>query len=196
MNAHAFRRDHLIRPVFTWARKALPTMSDTEREALEAGDVWWDGKLFTGNPDGSKLLETPVAVLTPDEATFLNGPADRICRMLEDWRINRELRDLPPEVWDFLKAHRFFGMINPKEYGGLGFSAFAHSEVIRKLSSRSIACVVTVMVSNSLGLEEYCRSAQAAAGTIFRYFLLVRLLASSRLLPAMHGRGHRFPNAF
>ncbi|MGH6881226.1 MAG: acyl-CoA dehydrogenase, partial [Hypericibacter sp.] len=154
MSAHSFRRDVLTRPVFAWARKALPTMSDTEREALEAGDVWWDGDLFTGNPDWSKLLGTPVAVLTPEEAAFLSGPADQLCRMLDDWRINWELRDLPPEIWNFLKAHRFFGMIIPKEYGGLGFSAFAHSEVIRKLSSRSIACAVTVMVPNSLGPGE------------------------------------------
>ena len=40
--------------------------------------------------------------------------------MLDDWRINWELGDLPPEVWDFLKAHKFFAMIIPKEYGGLG----------------------------------------------------------------------------
>jgi acyl-CoA dehydrogenase len=154
MSAQSFRRDSLTGPIFAWARKALPTMSDTEREALEAGDVWWDGELFTGNPDWSKLLATPVASLTPEEQAFLDGPAEELCRMLDDWRINWELRDLPPEVWAFLKAHRFFGMIIPREYGGLGFSAFAHSEVIRKLSSRSIAAAVTVMVPNSLGPGE------------------------------------------
>src|SRR6202007_994295 len=104
----SFRRNWLTRPIFSSARKALPTMSDTEREALEAGDVWWDGELFTGNPDWSKLLATPVATRTPEEAAFLAGPAEQLCRMLDDWRINWELRDLPPEVWAFLKAHRFF----------------------------------------------------------------------------------------
>jgi acyl-CoA dehydrogenase len=129
-------------------------MSDTEREALEAGDVWWDAELFTGNPDWSKLLDMPAATLSAEEQAFLQGPVEQLCGLLDDWRINWELRDLPPEVWDFIKANRFFGMIIPKEYGGLGFSAFAHSEVIRKISTRSVAAAVTVMVPNSLGPGE------------------------------------------
>jgi acyl-CoA dehydrogenase len=129
-------------------------MSDTEREALEAGDVWWDAELFTGNPDWSKLLDMPAATLSAEEQAFLQGPVEQLCGLLDDWRINWELRDLPPEVWDFIKANRFFGMIIPKEYGGLGFSAFAHSEVIRKISTRSVATAVTVMVPNSLGPGE------------------------------------------
>ena len=132
----------------------LPSLSDTEREAIEAGDVWWDADLFTGNPDWAKLLAFPPPKLSAEEQAFLDGPVEELCRMLDDWRINWELRDLPPEVWDFLKAHKFFAMIIPKEYGGLGFSAYAHSEVIRKLSTRSICAAVTAMVPNSLGPGE------------------------------------------
>ena len=150
----SFRRDFITKPIFSWARGVLPAMSDTEREALEAGDVWWDADLFTGNPDWSKLLAIAPATLTAEEQAFLNGPVDELCAMLDDWKINWEWRDLPPEVWAFIKRHKFFGMIIPKEYGGLGFSPYAHSEVVRKLSSRSLTAAVTVMVPNSLGPGE------------------------------------------
>jgi acyl-CoA dehydrogenase len=150
----SFRRDVLTRPIFAWAHKALPSMSDTEREALEAGDVWWDADLFTGNPDWSKLLATAPAKLTDEEVAFLNGPVEELCAMVDDWKVTWEWRDLPPEVWDFIKRNKFLGMIIPKEFGGLGFSPFAHSEVIRKLSSRSITAAVSVMVPNSLGPGE------------------------------------------
>ena len=149
-----FRRDFITKPIFSWARGVLPTMSDTEREALEAGDVWWDADLFTGNPDWSKLLATAPATLTDEEKAFLHGPVDELCAMLDEWRINWEWRDLPREAWDFIKRHKFFGMIIPKEFGGLGFSPYAHSEVVRKLSSRSLTAAVTVMVPNSLGPGE------------------------------------------
>src|SRR6202049_4112113 len=154
MSSQAFRRDYITKPIFSWARTALPPMSDTEREALEAGDVWWDADLFTGNPDWSKLLGHPPATLTPEEQAFLNGPVDQLCAMLDDWRINWEWRDLPGEVWDFIKREKFFGMIIPREYGGLGFSPYAHSEVVRKISTRSLTAAVTVMVPNSLGPGE------------------------------------------
>ena len=150
----SFRRDFITKPIFSWARGVLPSMSDTEREALEAGDVWWDADLFAGNPDWSKLLNQAPATLTAEEKAFLNGPVDELCAMLDDWKINWEWRDLPPEVWDFIKQKKFFGMIIPKEHGGLGFSPYAHSEVVRKLSSRSLAAAVTVMVPNSLGPGE------------------------------------------
>src|SRR5437660_826827 len=150
----SFRRDFISKPIFSWARGVLPSMSDTEREALEAGDVWWDADLFTGNPDWSKLLAFPQATLTEEEKAFLNGPVDELCAMLDDWKINWEWRDLPPEAWAFIKRHKFFGMIIPKEFGGLGFSPYAHSEVVRKLSSRSLTAAVTVMVPNSLGPGE------------------------------------------
>ncbi|WP_050387397.1 acyl-CoA dehydrogenase [Bradyrhizobium pachyrhizi] len=150
----SFRRDYMTKPIFSWARGVLPTMSDTEREALEAGDVWWDADLFTGNPDWSKLLAFAPARLTDEEQAFLHGPVDELCRMLDEWKINWEWRDLPPEVWAFIKAKKFFGMIIPKEFGGLGFSPYAHSEVVRKISSRSLTAAVTVMVPNSLGPGE------------------------------------------
>lgn len=150
----SFRRDYLSKPIFSWARGVLPTMSDTEREALEAGDVWWDADLFTGNPDWSKLLAFAPAKLTDEENAFLYGPVDELCAMLDEWKINWEWRDLPPEVWSFIKAKKFFGMIIPKEFGGLGFSPYAHSEVVRKISSRSLTAAVTVMVPNSLGPGE------------------------------------------
>ncbi len=148
------RRDFITRPIFKWAKGVLPSISDTEREALEAGDVWWDAELFAGNPDWDKLLAVPEAKLSAEEQAFLDGPVNELCAMLDDWKINWEYRDLPPEVWAFLKRHKFFGMIIPREFGGLGFSAYAHSEVVRKISSRSLAAAVTVMVPNSLGPGE------------------------------------------
>jgi acyl-CoA dehydrogenase len=154
MTAASFRRDWITKPIFGWARHVLPGLSDTEREAIEAGDVWWDADLFGGNPDWGKLLAFPAAALTAEEQAFLDGPVEELCQMLDDWRINWELRDLPAEVWDFLKRQKFFAMIIPKPYGGLGFSASAHSEVIRKLSTRSLTGAVTAMVPNSLGPGE------------------------------------------
>jgi len=150
----SFRRDWLSKPIFRLAQQALPRLSDTEREAIEAGDVWWDADLFTGNPDWKKLLAFAPARLSDEEKQFLAGPVEELCRMANEWQINWELHDLPPEVWEFLKAKKFFAMIIPKQYGGLGFSAYAHSEVIRKLSTRSIAVACTAMVPNSLGPGE------------------------------------------
>ncbi|MGH9207417.1 MAG: acyl-CoA dehydrogenase family protein, partial [Acidimicrobiales bacterium] len=148
------RQRWLTVPLFAWARGVLPAMSETERVAIEAGDVWWDAALFSGNPDWRALLATPPACLSQEERAFLDGPAEELCRMIDDWQVRFELFDLPEEAWSFIKHNRFFGMIIPKEYGGLGFSAFAHSEVIRKLSTRSITAAVTVMVPNSLGPGE------------------------------------------
>src|SRR6516162_8367222 len=112
-----FRRDWITKPIFRMAAHALPRLSETEREAIEAGDVWWDADLFSGNPDWDKLLAFPQATLSAEERAFLDGPVDELCRMLDDWQINWELRDLPVEVWDFLKRHKFFAMIIPKSYG-------------------------------------------------------------------------------
>ena len=154
MPQSSFRRDWITKPIFRMAAHALPRLSDTEREAIEAGDVWWDADLFTGNPDWNKLLAFAPAKLSEEEQQFLDGPVEELCRMLNDWKINWEWHDLPPEVWDFLKSRKFFAMIIPKQYGGLGFSAYAHSEVIRKLSTRSICAACTAMVPNSLGPGE------------------------------------------
>ena len=132
-------------------RKVMPAMSTTEREALEAGSVWWDAELFSGRPNWEKLLNTPRPHLSDQEQDFLNNQVETLCTMLDDWKITHEDKDLPPEVWDYIKQEGFFGLIIPEEYGGLGFSAQAHSEVVMKLSSRSIVAAVTVMVPNSLG---------------------------------------------
>ncbi|BDU77885.1 acyl-CoA dehydrogenase [Mesoterricola sediminis] len=148
------RRALLTGPALAVFRKRIPALSPTEREALEAGTVAWDGELFRGDPDWTALAASPSPALTDREQAFLDGPVEELCAMLDDWRIVRELRDLPPPVWAFLKANGFFGMIIPREYGGLGFSALAHSQVILKLASRSSAAVTTVMVPNSLGPAE------------------------------------------
>jgi acyl-CoA dehydrogenase len=154
MSHSSFRRDWLTKPVFRLAQRALPRLSATEREAIEAGDVWWDAELFTGNPDWKKLLAFAPAKLSDEEQQFLAGPVEELCRMVNEWEVSWTLHDLPPQVWEFLKAKQFFAMIIPKKYGGLGFSAYAHSEVIRKLSSCSIVAAVTAMVPNSLGPGE------------------------------------------
>ncbi|OCW59508.1 acyl-CoA dehydrogenase [Hoeflea olei] len=153
MSIRTFRRDTFTRPIFNWARNQLPSLSETERDAIDAGEVWWDADLFSGNPDWSKLLDVKPAALTDKEQAFLDGPCEELCAMLNDWKISRA-GDLPGPVWDFLKAHRFFGMIIPEKYGGLGFSNFAHSEVVRRISTCSVAAGVTVMVPNSLGPGE------------------------------------------
>jgi len=148
------RRDFVSRPLYGWAKGRLPSMSATEAEAVAAGDVWWDGGLFTGDPDWAAFRDIPPAHLSPEERKFLEGPVEQLCGMLDEWTITWEQRDLPPEVWAFLKAHHFFGMIIPKAYGGLGFGPLAHSEVIRKIATRSTTAAVTVMVPNSLGPGE------------------------------------------
>ena len=131
----------------------LPRMGDTERIALEAGTVWWDGDLFSGDPDWRKLLAFKIRDLSEAERAFLDGPVEELCAMVNEWEVVQR-GDLSPEVWEFIKRHRFFGMIIPEEYGGLGFSAAAHSAVVTKLASRSVTTAVTVMVPNSLGPAE------------------------------------------
>jgi acyl-CoA dehydrogenase len=141
-------------PLFRMMGRKMPPISRTEREALEAGTVGWDGELFSGHPSWKRLLALAPPRLTAEEEAFLAGPVEELCRMLDDWRIVEEYRDLPPEVWTFLKEKGFFGLIIPKAHGGLGFSAYAHSQVIIRVGSRSCAAAVTVMVPNSLGPAE------------------------------------------
>jgi acyl-CoA dehydrogenase len=131
----------------------LPRLGETERIALEAGTVWWDAELFSGRPQWEKLLDFKPQPLTADEQAFIDGPVTELCERLDDWQIN-QLRDLPANIWAFLKTNGFFGMIIPKEFGGHGFSAIAHSRIVTKISSRSVAAAVTVMVPNSLGPGE------------------------------------------
>lgn len=131
----------------------LPVISDTERTAIEAGDVWVDGELFSGRPNLHHLNNSPYPFLNEAEQAFIDGPVEKICEMTDDWRVHTQ-RDLPEEVWSFLKREGFFGIIIPEQYGGLGFSASAHSAVVHKLASRSLTLAITVMVPNSLGPAE------------------------------------------
>ena len=149
-----WRRWLLTRHVLALYRRLLPPMSATERDAIEAGTVWWDAELFTGRPDWARLLSIPSPALSGDEQAFLDGPVETLCAMLDDWEITHKRQDLPPEVWAHLRQERFFGMIIPKGYDGLGFSALAHSAVVMKISTRSVSASVTVMVPNSLGPAE------------------------------------------
>ncbi len=135
-------------------RKILPQVSQTEQEALDAGTVWWDGQLFSGNPDWHKLLAYAKPQLTPEEQAFVDNETEQLCAMIDDWEVTHVRQDLSPETWQFIKDKGFFGMIIPKEYGGLQFSALAHSTVVTKLASRSATGTVTVMVPNSLGPAE------------------------------------------
>jgi len=144
----------LVTPfVFKLAKGMLPTIGETERIALEAGTVWWDKELFSGKPNWGKMLSFKEKELTDDELAFLDGPVETLCNMISDWDVSQNW-DLPEEAWDYIKKEKFFGMIIPKNYGGLGFGARAHSEVVSKLASRSTATAVTVMVPNSLGPAE------------------------------------------
>ncbi|MCO5147808.1 MAG: acyl-CoA dehydrogenase [Aquamicrobium sp.] len=154
MGIRTFRRNYLTRPIYRWAATILPPISSTEREAIEAGTVWFDGELFSGNPDWGKLLDMPPAQLSAREQAFMDGPVRALCAMIDDWKIAWKDHDLPREVWDFMRENKFFGMIIPERYGGLGFSNTMHSEVVRTVSSASVVAGVTVMVPNSLGPGE------------------------------------------
>ncbi len=149
-----FRREKFTRPLLKKYRTMLPSMSDTEREALEAGSVWWDGELFTGLPDWDRLMAMPAPALSDEEQAFIDGPVETLCEMLDDWEVCHELGDLPDKAWAYIKKHRFFAMIIPKEFGGLGFSAYANAMVIGKLASRNATASSTVGVPNSLGPAE------------------------------------------
>ncbi|MBI43753.1 acyl-CoA dehydrogenase [uncultured Marinobacter sp.] len=148
------RRNKLSRPLLGWVRSRLPKLSDTEREALKSGSVDWDGELFSGRPDWNRLLDAQPAHLTQEEQAFLDGPVETLCAMLDDWKITHEHYDLPDKVWKYIREHGFFGLVIPKADGGLGFSATAHSEIVMKISTRSVSTAVTVMVPNSLGPGE------------------------------------------
>src|SRR5512135_725360 len=153
-NFNALRRALVSKPLLAAYRRILPAMSQTEREALEAGTVWWEGELFRGKPDWSRLLSLPVPRLTAEEQSFLDNETEQLCAMSHEWETTHVLHDLPPHVWQFIKDKGFLGMIIPRKYGGKEFSAFAHSQVIMKLSTRCSAASVTVMVPNSLGPAE------------------------------------------
>jgi acyl-CoA dehydrogenase len=153
-NLIELRREKITKPLLAIYRKMLPTMSDTEREALEAGNVWWDGELFSGMPEWDRLMSFPAPKLSEEEQAFFDGPCEELCHMLDDWDICHNRADMPKEVWDFIIENRFFAMIIPKQYGGLDFSAYANAMIIVKLASRSPTASSTVGVPNSLGPAE------------------------------------------
>jgi acyl-CoA dehydrogenase len=154
LNIESVRTRLVSKPFLMVYRRLLPPMSSTEREALEAGTVWWDGELFSGKPDWSKLMSAEAPKLSAEERAFLDGPCEELCRMLDEWDITHRRADLPPEAWEYLKRKGFFAMIIPKKYGGLEFSAYAHSCVLVKLASKSVTASSTVAVPNSLGPAE------------------------------------------
>ena len=154
MYATQLRRRYLISPALKLLSRALPSISATERAAIDAGTVGWEGELFNGNPRWQQLLQQPKPQLTAEEQAFIDGPVERLCLLLDDWDIVQRRHNLPEEIWRMLRQQGFFAMIIPKKYGGKGFSALAHSSVVVKISTRSISAAVTVMVPNSLGPAE------------------------------------------
>jgi acyl-CoA dehydrogenase len=154
LNIPPLRQLLVTRHVLILFRKLMPSMSRTEREALQAGTVGFEAELFRGMPDWQKLLNTPTPQLTEEEQAFLDGPVDEACRLTDDWDITHNRADLPPELWQFLKQNGFFGLIIPKRYGGKEFSASAHLAILTKLYGRSVTLATTVNVPNSLGPAE------------------------------------------
>lgn len=148
------RTELLSKHLFKLVKRALPAMSATEREALEAGTVSWEGELFSGAPNFSLLRSAPTVNLTQEEKAFFDGPVNTLCAMLDDWDITHNRTDLPPEVWQFIKQNRFLGMIIPKRYGGLEFSATAQMSILTTIYGRSISAATTISVPNSLGPGE------------------------------------------
>ena len=153
-NVRSLRHRFVSTPLLKYVKAVLPPMSDTERDAIDAGTVWWEAELFRGAPNWQKLISYPEATLSEREQAFVDGPVDKLCSIMDDWEITYELNDLPPAVWKYIKEEKFLGMVIPEEYGGLGFSAMAHSEVVTKLATRSVSGAVSVMVPNSLGPAE------------------------------------------
>lgn len=144
----------ISQPLFRRLAKLLPPMGATEREAIDAGDVCWDGELFTGRPDWQKLFTHPTSKLTSAEQAFLDNQVQTVCSMIDDWKVTHRDHELSDNIWQYLKKEKFFGMIITPEFGGLGFSASAHSAVIMKLASKSISAAISAMVPNSLGPAE------------------------------------------
>jgi acyl-CoA dehydrogenase len=159
LNIDSVRQQFITMPLLTLFKKIMPEMSTTEQEALDAGTTWFDADLFRGSPDWEKLHNYPKPRLSSEEKTFINGPVETLCAMTNDWQITHQDADLSPEIWQFLKDHKFFAMIIKKQYGGLEFSAYAQSRVLQKLTGVSSVLSSTVGVPNSLGpgelLQEY-----------------------------------------
>jgi len=152
-NFSGLRQKYLSTPMLAYIQKALPPISRTEREAIEAGTTWWESDLFQGEPDFNKLLDTPAPGLSEEEQAFIDGPVEKLCAMLDDWQIGQD-GDMPREAWEYMAEERFWAINIPRKYGGLEFSAEANSAIVMKIATRCGAAAVTVMVPNSLGPAE------------------------------------------
>lgn len=152
--AKNLRLQWITLPLYKFFQSALPPMNQTEMEALEAGDVWWESELFQGDPDWNILLNYPKPELSAEEQSFLDNETEHLCKLLDDWQIVHHDKDITEEAWRYMKEAGFLGMIIPKDYGGLGFSAIAHSSIVTKLATKSSSAAVTAMVPNSLGPAE------------------------------------------
>ncbi len=150
----SIRKSYIVKPIFKAISKIIPPVSETEKEALESGTVGWDAELFSGNPDYEKLRAISPIRLTDEEQAFLEGPTEILCKMIDDWQIRACNREIPENIWSYIKEHGFLGMLISKEHGGLGFSAQAQSLILGKVASRSPDVSVIIMVPNSLGPGE------------------------------------------
>lgn len=148
-----FRQQYVMKPLLKRISASFPAISNTERDAIDAGDVWWEGQLFMGKPEWKQLFDYKKPVLSQEENAFIEGQVTELCKKISNWEILKN-KDLPQEVWDYLKHEKFFGLIIPKAYGGLGFSPYAHAIIVTKLATQSSTCAVTAMVPNSLGPSE------------------------------------------
>lgn len=151
LNLKNIRLPVFSRAIYGAMKKIMPTISQTEQEALEAGDVWWEAELFSGKPDFSLLQNLSAPTLTDEEQAFLDGPVEEFCGMLDDWQITHVDYDLTPQAWQFAKDNGLFALIIPKQYGGKEYSAYLHSQAVMKIGGSSGSAAVTVMVPNSLG---------------------------------------------
>ena len=153
-NVVPLRRNLLTKRLYTVFRKILPEMGQTEKDAIEAGEVWWEGEMFRGRPNWNQLLDFKLTELTAKEKAFLDNETETLCSMIDDWEVNFERKDLPEAVWSYIRGNNFLAMLIPEDKGGLGFSAYGQSCVVAKIATRSLTAAVTVMVPNSLGPGE------------------------------------------
>ncbi|TNE76210.1 MAG: acyl-CoA dehydrogenase [Gammaproteobacteria bacterium] len=153
LNLPQWRQQTLVKPAYQLLRRSMPSMSKTEREALEAGTTWWEKELFSGQPDWNMFTDIDLPQLSEREQQFLDNEVEQLCQLVDEWDIEQR-KDLPPEAWDFMRQKGFFGLIIPEEFGGLDFSPYAQSRIMSKIASKSPTTAVTAMVPNSLGPGE------------------------------------------